>query len=158
MWKSDKLEIFLSKKKNIFLLYGIVSICILLLAFASCTPKEKTESFSPTLPESPPLEDALENILSDIQGVGKVRVAVTYETGVETVPCMDTHGESSTVVTLGTGNSARIAATKEIMPRVRGVIVVADGAGVARVRADILSAVRALSGAPTHSIAIFPAK
>lgn len=158
MWKFDKVETFFTKKKNNYLLYGIVSICILLLAFASCSPKEKADSFSPSPPESQPLEKKLESILSTIQGVGKVRVAISYETGAETVPAVNTHGDSDTVVTLGTGSAAKIAAIKEISPTVRGVIVVASGARDTRVRADILSAVSALSGAPAHSIAIFPLK
>lgn len=158
MSKSDKLEIFLSKKKNIFLLYGIVSICILLLAFTSCTPKEKTQPVSPSRPENPPLEETLEDILSGMQGVGHVRVAVTYETGVESVPATDKNGENETIVTLGTGNSARVASQKEIMPTVRGVIVIAEGGGDSAVRADILYAVQALTGAPAHSIGVFPAK
>lgn len=158
MWKFDNAETFFSKKKNIYLLYGIVSICILLLAFAGCSPKEKTETISTSPPDGQILEKKLERILSNIQGVGKVRVAVTYETGPETVPAVNSHGDSDSVVTLGSGSSAKIAATKEISPRVRGVIVVAEGAKSKSVRADILSAVGALSGAPPYSIAVFPLK
>lgn len=158
MLKSDKIESFFSKKTNIFLLYGIVSICILLLLFSSCTPKEKTEEKKTSLPENPPIAETLEHILSGMQGVGRVQVAVTYETGVESVPATDKNGESETVVTIGTGSNARIVSQKEIMPTVRGVIVIAEGSQDPRVRADILSAVQALTGAPAHSIGVFPAK
>lgn len=158
MWKFDNAEAFFAKKKNIYLLYGIVSICILLLAFTSCSPKEKTENFSPAPPDSHALEKKLETILSSIEGVGKVRVALTYETGAETVPAVNESGSADSVVTLGTGSSARLSAIKEISPKVRGVTVVAEGGKNKSVRADIVSCVAALSGAPTYNIAVFPLK
>ncbi len=157
--KSDKLQNFLSKKKNISLLYIIVSICILLLAFWGCAPEKKQEeAASSTVPAAPPLSETLQSVLSGIRGVEGVQVAVTYESGTETVPARDIDGDSQTVVTLGSGNSETVVTAKEIMPRVRGVVVVAGGADNVRVRADILSAVQALTGAPAHSIAVFPAK
>lgn len=158
MWKFDNAESFFSKKKNIYFLYGIVSICILLLGFTSCSPKEKTESFSPQPPDSHALEKKLETILSSIEGVGKVRVALTYETGPETVPAVNESGNADSVVTLGTGSSAKLSAIKEISPKVRGVTVVAEGGKNKSIRGDIVSCVAALSGAPTHNIAVFPLK
>lgn len=158
MWKSDKLQNFLSQKKNISLLYIIVSICILLLAFWGCTPEKAAEDSKTDVPSSPPLAETLENVLSGIRGVGSVQVAVTYESGTEIVPARNRDGDSETVVTLGSGSGETVVKEKEIMPRVRGVIVVAGGAENAAVREDIVSAVRALTGAAVHSIAVFPAK
>lgn len=158
MWKFDKLQNFLSKKKNISLLYIIVSICILLLAFGSCTPEEATEADAPVESASPPLAETLETVLGSIRGVDRVQVAVTYDTGTETVPARNRDKDSETVVTLGSGSNEKIVTEKEIMPRVRGVIVVCDGGDRAQVRADILAAVQALTGAAAHSIAVFPAK
>lgn len=159
MLKSDKLQNFLSKKRNISLLYIIVSICILLLAFWGCAPEKKeTAASAPAEVMEAPLSETLETILSGIRGVDGVRVAITYESGTETVPLTDTSGDSRTVVTLGSGSSETVVKSKEIMPRVRGVVVVAGGAEKADVRASILSAVVALTGAAKHSIAVFPAK
>ena len=158
MWKFDRADAFFSKKKNIFLLYGIVRICILLLMFSSCEGEQAAPAEISTLPETAPLEDTLKQILSQIRGVGKVQVAVTYESGVETVPAQNRHGESDSVVPLGSGAGARVATVKEKSPTVRGVIVVAQGAGSAAVRKDILNAVAALTGAPPSSIGIFTMK
>ncbi len=158
MWKSDKLQNFLSEKKNIFLLYIIVSICILLLAFWGCAPEKKVEEKPAADLSSRPLAETLETILSGIRGVDRVQVALSYETGPETVPLRDLDGDSRVVVTVGSGNSETVVTEKEIMPRVRGVVVVAGGADNARVQADILAAVQALTGAAAHSIAVFPAK
>ncbi len=158
MWKSDKLESLFSKKRNIFLLYGIVSICILLLAFGRCSP-EKTDAPTKDTPSpTPSLQETLSAVLGEIRGVGQVKVAVTFESGTETVPARDRDKDRQTVVTLGSGSNERIVAEKEIMPRVRGVVVVCTGGENARVRADVSSAVQSLTGADAHSIAVFPAK
>lgn len=155
--KSDKLEQFLSKKKNITLLYLIVIISILILAFARCAP-EKTPAASSVSGDTADIEAVLTKALEAMEGVGKVHVAVTYESGKETVPIFDREGEKETVVKLGSGTGAHVVTQKEIMPRVRGVMVVADGGGDSTIRANILAAVRALTDAPAHNITVFKAK
>ncbi len=151
--KSDKVEAFLAKKKNIVLLYGIVMIGVLFLAFGRPAEGKKEEA-APKENETAVLEEVLRNMA----GVGRVRVALTYDTGTEIVPLTDTDGDEKSVVLLGSGKEARVAAQKEIMPRVRGVLVVAEGGGEKRVRADIIEAVRALYDVPVHNIAVFAAK
>ena len=159
MWKSEKIEAFLSQKKNIWLLYGIVSICIVLLLFWGSSPRTpEAEVPTSSEKEGTELSSLLTSVLSEIRGVGDVRVAVTYESGPETVHARNLDGTRETVVTLGSGNNEKAVAEKEILPRVRGVIVVADGGGDAAVRRNILAAVEALTGAAAHSIAVFPAK
>ena len=155
MWKSDKLREFLSKKKNISLLYIIVSICILFLALYG-----RGETDTPPLPqtETPSLEPMLKSILEKLDGVEGVEVAVTYESGPETVAAKNKNGDSETVVTLGSGSGERLAAEKELLPRVRGVVVVAGGAERPGVAANIFACVQALTGASAHAIAVFPAK
>ncbi len=158
MSKSDKLQKFLSEKKNISLLYIIVSICILLLAFWGCTPEKKTEEKPPAELSSQPLAKTLETVLSGIRNVDRVQVALTYETGPTLVPVRDEDGDSRTVVTVGSAGNETVITETEIMPAVRGVVVVAGGAEKPGVQADIVAAVQALTGAPIHSIAVFPAK
>ncbi len=158
MFKSDKLEAFLSKKKHISLLYIIVSICILLLAFGRCTPKEKPESTALSVSSEPPLAETLEEILGGIRGVGEVQVALTYACGPETVPMKNLDGDKETVVTAGSGSAAKVFTKKEILPKVQGVVVVCTGGKDAAVKGAVLSCVMALTGAEAHSIAVFPAK
>lgn len=157
--KFEKLDEFLSKKKNIWLLYGIVSICILLLVFWGSGEKEpEAETTRGTSLAADSLSETLPPVLSEIQGVGNVRVAITYESGTEAVHARNKNGDSETVVTLGSGSGERAVLEKEVCPRVRGVLVVADGGGDATVRQNIFEAVLALTGAPAHAIAVFPAK
>ncbi len=158
MFKSDKLEAFLSKKKHISLLYIIVSICILLLAFGRCAPKEKTEGKALPAASEPPLAETLEEILGGIRGVGEVQVALTYHSGPETVPMKNRDGDKETVVTTGSGSGAKVFTEKELLPKVQGVVVVCTGGKDAAVKAAVLSCVMALTGVEAHSIAVFPAK
>ncbi len=158
MWKSDKIQNFLAQKKNISLLYIIVSICILLLAFGRCTPERAEEAAEKDAPPSPSLAQTLETVLGRMQGVDRVQVAVTFETGTETVPLRDRDGEGETVVTIGSGSGEKVVTEKEIMPRVRGVVVVCGGVENPGTKASVIAAVQALTGAAAHSIAVFPAK
>lgn len=155
MWKSDKIRTFLSKKRNIYIIYIIVSICILFLALGGKSEKAPPEKTEPAATE---LETVLEAALSRMQGVENPTVCVTFDTSTETVAAKNRNGDSETVVTLGSGSGAHLAAEKEIMPRVRGVVVVARGAENPSVRADIFACVQALSGADAHAIGIFPSK
>lgn len=156
MWKFDKLTAFLSKKKNIAILYGIVIIGVLFLAFCDYTPAP--QEAAPKDTTAAETKAMLEKVLSSIKGVGKVQVAVTFDTGTEVVPLENTRNEERTAVILGSGKDARVAAQKEIMPRVRGVIVVAEGGENQSVRAAILAAVRALYDVPLNNVAVFAAK
>lgn len=53
-------------------------------------------------------------------------------------------------------NGASVPATQTIInPKVEGVIVTAEGANSANIKADIISAVTAVTGAPSHKIQVF---
>ena len=53
-------------------------------------------------------------------------------------------------------NGANVPATQTIMnPKVEGVIVTAKGANSANIKADIISAVSAVTGVATHKVQVF---
>jgi len=102
---------------------------------------------------------------------------VSYQAGVEMIPLLDTKDRST--VTQETGNdSSRVTEqndietsiifnqekngnknpyiSKTIMPKVEGVIVTCDGGGDVTVKADIISAVQAVTGANVNKIQVFP--
>ncbi|MBE5785709.1 MAG: hypothetical protein E7330_07935 [Clostridiales bacterium] len=123
-------------------------------------------------------EERLRMVLSCIRGAGRVEVMVTYETGTEIVPAMKTDTEtdytenfgadsesvkqSSTIssqpVTFSTekGNKALVLAEKE--PAIRGVIVIAEGAGDIAVRIDLQNAVKTVLGVDVSRIEVFEMK
>lgn len=53
-------------------------------------------------------------------------------------------------------NGANVPATQTVInPKVEGVIVTAEGAGDANIKANIVSAVVAVTGVPTHKVQVF---
>lgn len=119
------------------------------------------------------LEQSLEDILSKIAGVGKVDVLVTYSETSEVVAMYnETYKYSSTEEEDSNGGVRKIEETdtnkeiiknseetpvtqKIIMPKVEGVIVTAEGAGSANVKANIIQAVSAVTGVASHRIQVF---
>lgn len=117
------------------------------------------------------MEERLKEIVSGVRGVGEVEVMVTLEDGGETVIAKDTDQTSSTI-TRGSGSgtteteqqSSRKDSvvladdspyeTKQIRPKIRGVCVVAEGAGDDAVKLEIYKMIQALFGVDAHKIAI----
>ncbi len=122
------------------------------------------------------MEKRLKEVLSAIQGAGKVEVMISYKAGKETVPAMNTI-ESSTQteehdsnggirrvsqtdintqpVSLTGPNGSQPLITREIEPEVQGVIVVAEGADDVRVRVELQQAVQTLLGISSNQVEVF---
>ena len=122
------------------------------------------------------LEKRLENILTKIEGVGKVNVMLTYSQSSEVVAMYnETSTNSSTQETDSNGGSRtinQIDSNKEIVfqnedgqnvpvtktiinPKIEGVIVTAQGANNANIRTNIIQAVGAVTGVSTYKIQVF---
>lgn len=122
------------------------------------------------------LQDRLETILETIEGVGKVKVLINYSETSSVVAMYnetvtesstqekDTSGGTRNVTEVDTqkqiayseesGNSTPIT-EKVIMPTIEGAIITAQGAENATVKANIVSAVEAVTGLATHKIQVF---
>ena len=121
-------------------------------------------------------ETSLGYILSKIKGAGKVDVMITYISGNEAVPAVDVNAsESSTQEKDKEGGSRNIKESnrensivyeenqgvkkpfvvKEIMPKVKGVVIVADGAGDTEVAINLTRAAQALLDVAAHKIQVF---
>lgn len=150
-----------------------VMLCAIILAvyligsgIAKAKDKEKVEVEGETN-----VSQQLEKILSQIKGVGKVKVLITFDGEGELVPAQsgtkysystsDEKGQTSTttetsntvIVSGDKGNAALIL--KEIAPKVLGVIVVAEGAEDPKVKIALMSATSAATGADIDKIKIF---
>lgn len=123
------------------------------------------------------LEKQVSIILSQINGAGKVSVMITYLSGKEAVPAFDTKRSENGTEEKDTGGGARnirqsddenkIAyeeqqggvkkpiILKEKAPEVKGVVVVAGGAGDAEVKEKLSKAVQVLLDVPIHRIQVF---
>ena len=123
------------------------------------------------------LEKSIESILSQIEGAGKVNVLITYASGKEMVPAVDTKKtendtgekdtgggtrdikesdyESSVVYEELQGGGKKPLIAKELLPTVKGVVVVADGASDPVVKESLCEAVQVLMDVPLHKIQVF---
>lgn len=118
----------------------------------------------------------LEEILSNISGVGNVEVMITYAQTSKTMPVYNEEGtQESTEETDSQGGTRKVNKTdtkKEIIyeetddgkklitqsiisPVVEGAIITAQGANNATVKANIIQAVGAVTGLATHKIQVF---
>ncbi|NLD50018.1 MAG: stage III sporulation protein AG [Clostridiaceae bacterium] len=130
--------------------------------------------------EKTDIETDLEEVLSQINGAGKVTVMVTYFSGKELVPYYDTkRSDNQTDEKDSTGGTRKqtqgsfesILAyeevnngvkkpiiVKEMYPQVKGVVVIADGATDMVVKENLMNAVKVLLDVPLHRIQIFQRK
>jgi stage III sporulation protein AG len=83
------------------------------------------------------LEQRLEDLISRVQGIGSVKVMVTLEDQGEKVLASDPDYE-----------------TREILPEIRGVCVVAQGVSDDQIRVEIYRMVQALFSLESHKISI----
>jgi stage III sporulation protein AG len=126
------------------------------------------------------LEKDLKNILSKIEGVGNVEVLITLNSDEEVVAAMDVVESSTTTnekdssggirETIQTESNNRVVTSqntsgqnapivlKRIMPEIRGVIVVADGAKDPRLRYELSSAVQTALGIPAYKVKVISSK
>lgn len=129
--------------------------------------------------KSDDLEMKLENILAKINGVGNVKVLVTYSQTSRVIPMYD---EDSTQTTTeetdssgGTRITNEISSKKDIIyeekedgkspitqsvvsAKIEGAIVTAEGAQNAEVKTNIIQAVEAVTGLATYKIQVFEMK
>ena len=126
------------------------------------------------------LQSNLERILSNIDGVGKVSVLLTYSESSELVPLYDetksettteeadTSGGKRTTTDTNTQKSAimqenssgekSIITQKTVSPKIEGAIITAEGGDNANVKTQIIQAVEAATGLATHKIQVFKLK
>ena len=125
--------------------------------------------------KSDSLEEKLEYILSNINGVGNVDVLITYNETEEIIPVYnksdkksvtsetDSKGGLRTIEETDTSSEViyqndEIIVQKTISPKIEGAIITATGANNANVKANIIQAVEAATGLATHKIQVFEKK
>lgn len=122
------------------------------------------------------METKLADILSNINGVGKVKVMITYSETSKTMPVYNEESsEENTEETDSEGGTRKITQTdvrKEVIyeegdngktlitqsvvsPSIEGAIITAEGAGNAEVKTNIIQAVGAVTGLASHKIQVF---
>lgn len=129
--------------------------------------------------ENENIEERLENILSNIKGVGKSKVLLTYSTTNQIVPMYDEDSSKSTTEEKDSGGGTRIVnesnVKKDIIykesdgiktpitqsiinPKIEGAIITAEGAYDEKIKTNIIQAVEAVTGLATYKIQVFEMK
>ncbi|MCI8584870.1 MAG: stage III sporulation protein AG [Lachnospiraceae bacterium] len=123
----------------------------------AASAKEQTESQSQSYEEQ--MEAKLQELLGAVEGVGEVKVMLTFEGSsekeVEKDVSLSGEDESQeTVYEEHSGSERTPYVTSEKNPKVAGVLVIAQGGGSSRIRQEILEAAQALFGIDAHKIKI----
>lgn len=112
------------------------------------------------------MEDRVEDILSQVEGVGEVKVMITLEDEGESIVEKDDSKETSskeqgeeslnesTTQTTTVFSGEDPYETKVITPKIRGICVVAQGAKKNETRVKIYQSIQALFGVEAHKISI----
>lgn len=171
--KQSKLYEKLKNIKHLDLIIIIIFVCILLLIyfgdFSSTSKKSSTLSQTFTSYESytKDLEKRLSGVLSKINGAGKVSVMITLNGSPELVIAYNTEEKNNL---LNTDDSVTIKKEpiiinqngvssplilSEIMPEIKGVVIVAQGANDVAVKLNLISATTKLLNININSIEIF---
>ena len=153
----------LKDKKSFEIILVIILIIIVLIIFMTNFTENGNSNVENAFTDYCKSEEKkAEEILSKIKGAGKVKICITYESGVEKIYANKTVSKTSGSITTVTEeliyNSGKPVLIKETAPKIRGVIVVAEGASNASVRLEIIRAVIALYKVSPASIEVFSSK
>ena len=153
------IKAFITDKKNLPIFAVIICAILVFAIFGgeNSAPLPETEEDPATL-----LERRLERVLEKVSGAGEVSVFVSLEDYGATDYAKDSReilkqeqSESEqTTVMKGSGSASSPVVTRVASPKVKGVIVVAEGAANATVKANLAAAVEASLAIMPHRIKI----
>lgn len=118
------------------------------------------------------LEARLTDILSNISGVGDVKVLITYAETSEVNPIYNEDSQESVTEETDTSGGKRVISSetnkKEVVysenniitksvtsPQIQGAVIIAKGANNSMVKSNIIQAVAAATGLSTYKIQVF---
>lgn len=164
----EKLKALLQKYKYIL---AVVGVGIFFLLLPSGTQESKTVDTEPFSYDRVALQTEMEQVLSHIEGVGRLRLMLTVDATEEKELAQNgkvredrgeegvAKEEESTVVTVHTGsNLEEVVVKRSLFPNYVGALVVCEGGGSAAVRLRVMEAVHALTGLSTEKISVIKGK
>lgn len=151
-----------SKIRNTKYIYIILIIGAAIMLFASFP--EKSGQTTAVESEKVSEEDRLSEILSKVDGAGKVSVMITYYTSEEKSIAFEKKHDKKGDTSNGFGGEStdekavlsknEPVVLKEIYPSVKGVVVIAEGAASPEVKQALCDAVSTSMGVAIHKICI----
>lgn len=159
----EKAAVFLKKYRYVIL---VVLVGLILMAIPESKPQE--EKTVPTVPaESDNIQTQLEEILAQIQGVGRVEVLLTISSGERTVYEYDQDlqedGDSASLrtetVIITDGDRAERGLVRQVIPPVYlGAVIVCQGGDLPGVKLAVVEAVSAVTGLTADKISVLKMK
>ena len=122
-------------------------------------------------------EQRLKEILSAIKGAGQVEVMITYSSGKEIIPAMNTVESTTTTEeedndggtrninqtdinsqpsTFNDSEGSKPIILKEVEPEIKGIIIISEGAEDIRVKMELMRAVQVALGVKPNQVEVFP--
>lgn len=154
----------LGRKYKFVILILLAGVILMLLPTGSKTADTgKTVSTAEGDFSLEDMEQKMTEVLSHIQGVGKVSVMLTLKSGSQlrlaedvsrSARENDTKYDSETVTVSRGSGSQEVVVTNTIYPTYQGAVIVCQGADVSSVRLAVAEAVAALTGLSTDKISI----
>lgn len=157
------------KLRKIIIIVLVVALAGIFLSenlFKNAPKEEKSQNSMTALNEyEKSLEKRISSILSDIEGVGKCSVMVTLESSLQSVYSSDSEEKNETgeqnnsrsqslkhVILNNSGEQAVLE--KQIQPKIRGVVVVCEGADNPVVAENVSQALKAVLGVTGADISV----
>ena len=153
-WKPEQLWKLLDKYKYVLLVLAAGLILLLWPSGEREKPAPESAGGGAEEFDLAALEEKLSQVLSQVEGAGKVTVALTVRSGTERVPLTDrstssrereSQVEEKTVV-VNTGSGQQAVVRLERAPVFQGAVVVCPGGDQAEVRLLLTQAVSSLTG------------
>lgn len=122
-------------------------------------PQTGEGTTEPVVLENTDLEDRLENLLSQVEGAGEVRVLLTYAESASHKYQTDQKSETETETVLVSGGGTQTPLTVSTRyPTYQGAVILCQGADSASVRLDLVKAVSDLTGLSSDKISVIKMK
>lgn len=138
----------------------VIALGVILLVWpGETTGEEESESVQGEAFSLAETEEKLEKVLGQIDGVGRVSVALSVKNGMEYVLARDSDlddgEERQETVILSAGSGVeKVVIENTIYPTYQGALVVCQGGGDPEIRLAVVCAVAALTGLSTARITV----
>lgn len=152
------------RNKTDFVILILLGVMVMIVAMPSGTKKTQTQQETQTpviqneTDEKQQLEEQLQKLLEKMDGVGKVRVMLTFSDDGEdkldkNITENGTQTEETTVV-YDTKDAQQPYVIRREKPKVEGVVVVAEGGGNVQTVTQISNAVMSLFSVEAHKVVV----
>ena len=165
----SKIKKFFAKikaKKNWEIAVAVVAVIAMLLLYFSAKSKSGKKASAQAVPTAQDycerMSEQLCKTLSSMRGVGKVRVSICWESGVEKVIAYATNTSGGNVSTTPTivqvqGNGTPIV-LKELYPKPVGVLIICQGGNNVAVKLDVMNAASTLLDISQNKVNVYAMK